>query len=143
MSHPENKELIPPSLIYLSDNIKEKPQKGETLFKAVSVTDQDEYPTITDIFDLRLREIIKELFEGVDESYCEERSCSIDENLYGSTRAELERKRSEAEPESRLRRWYGNIMFSLDEDEEELYPEKSADDRFEEESKRYKTFERE
>lgn len=117
MSHPENKELIPPSLIYLSDSINEKPEKGETLFKAVSVTDQDEYPTIADIFDLRLKEIIKELFEGIEHS-----------EIKFSLAPKEEKKEK-----SPIKRIWESCENTLGEDDEP-YPQKSADDRFEEES---------
>ena len=131
MSHPENKELIPPSLIYLSENIKEKPGKGEVLFKAVSVTDQDEYPTIEDIFDLRLREIIKELFvEEREPIVFEERRGEVMFSIAEDD--EIERRRSER----RKRDIRGDLMewHDLGEKDEE-YPLIAADDKFDEESK--------
>lgn len=131
MSHPENKDLIPPSLIYLSENIKEKPGEGEVLFKAVSVTDQDEYPTIDEIFDLRLREIIKELFVGEREPIVfEERRGEVMFSIAEDD--EIERRRSER----RKRDIRGDLMewHDLGEKDEE-YPLIAADDKFDEESK--------
>ena len=131
MSHPDNKELIPPSLIYISENIKEKPGEGEVLFKAVSVTDQDEYPTIVDIFDLRLREIIKELFVGEREPIVyEERRGEVMFSIAEDD--EIERRRAER----RKRDIRGDLMECLDlGDEDEERPLIAADDKFDEESK--------
>jgi len=132
MSHPENRELIPPSLIYLSKNIKEKPGKGEVLFKAVSVTDQDEYPTIVDIFDLRLRGIIKELFvrEGEPIVY-EERSGSVMFSLAEDD--EIERRRTDR----RERDIRGDLIEWYDlGDKDEERPLIAADDKFDEELKK-------
>ena len=131
MSHPENKELIPPSLIYLSENIKEKSGEDEVLFKAVSVTDQDDYPTIDEIFDLRLREIIKELFVGEREPIVlEERRGEVMFSIAEDD--EIERRRSER----RKRDIRGDLMewHDLGEKDEE-YPLIAADDKFDEESK--------
>ena len=58
MAHPENKELIPPSLLFLKydvndDRLKEK----EVIFDGFSITDQNEFPTLENIFFLRLEDI--------------------------------------------------------------------------------------
>ena len=156
MSHPENKELIPPSLIYLSNNMKEKPEKGETLFKAVSVTDQDEYPTVEDIFDLRLREIIKELFEKKEGVVDCERCCDIRFSISGDkteeeleeqkTRVRLSKVPKESKTESEkleekskrkkppFRRLWEEMMFYLGDESDQDNYNITADDRFEEES---------
>ncbi|MBR4130162.1 MAG: hypothetical protein IKU02_04450 [Bacteroidaceae bacterium] len=139
MSHPENKELIPPSLIYLSKKMKEKPEKGETLFKAVSVTDQDEYPTIADIFDLRLKEIVKELFEGVESSSQDMFDFDdSDESLsYERKRRDANFSISEEKEKKEKKRPLRKIWVTFEEmlgGDEKPQPPKSADDRFEEES---------
>ena len=130
MSHPENKELIPPSLIYLSNNMKEKPEKGETLFKAVSVTDQDEYPTVEDIFDLRLKEIVKELFVVYEYSY-------IEYHIDRAVREERDEVRFSIGPDEKEKKQKKPVRGDLYEmrcDMDEPKEVESADDRFEEES---------
>ena len=60
MAKSGNKELIPPSLLYLYDDAEVSEEVVE--FKAMSITDQDEIPTLEDIFRMRLEEIFGEAY---------------------------------------------------------------------------------
>lgn len=60
MTKSGNKELIPPSLLYLYDDAKVSAEVVE--FKAMSITDQDEFPTLEVIFRMRLEEIFGEAY---------------------------------------------------------------------------------
>ena len=137
MSHPENKELIPPSLIYISEKIKEKQGKDEVFFKAVSVTDQDEYPTIKDIFELRLREIIKELFVREGEPIvCEERRSGVKFSLERNEDEDKDKTDDNKKGgKSKYQSFWKKIDLMLGEDEGER-PLIAADDIFDDESKK-------
>ena len=141
MSHPGNKELIPPSLIYLSKTTKEKPARGEVIFKGVSITDQDEYPTIEDIFELRLRGIVTELSELEDDYLYESEESRSDEIRFsiGKDRTdynrEIPRDTAHSEREIRKRIDYEMLGGIFCEEEEER-PPRPADDTFDKESKK-------
>lgn len=60
MLHPENKSLIPPSLLYFKADPRYISADGTMTFMGMSITDQEAYPQISDIFFLRLRDIILE-----------------------------------------------------------------------------------
>lgn len=60
MLHPENKSLIPPSLLYFKADPRYISADGTITFLGMSITDQEAYPQISDIFFLRLRDIILE-----------------------------------------------------------------------------------
>ena len=62
MTKSGNKELIPPSLLYLYDDAEVSEEVVE--FKAMSITEQDEFPTLEDIFYMRLEEIFKESYSA-------------------------------------------------------------------------------
>ena len=55
IANPKNKDLIPPSLMYYKSWA--KADKEETTFHGMSVTDQEETPTLEEIFFMRLDEI--------------------------------------------------------------------------------------
>jgi len=55
MVNPKNKDLIPPSLLYYKSW--SRTDKEETIFQGMSVTDQEETPTLEEIFFMRLDEI--------------------------------------------------------------------------------------
>ena len=55
MANPKNKDLIPPSLLYYKTL--GFVHRGETIFDGLSVTDQEETPTLEEIFFMRLDEI--------------------------------------------------------------------------------------
>ena len=60
MLHPENKSLIPPSLLYFKADPRYISADGTITFLGMSITDQEVYPQISDIFFQRLRDIILE-----------------------------------------------------------------------------------
>ncbi len=58
MAHPENKEFIPPSLLFLKyDDNDDRLKEEEVIFDGFSITDQNGFPTLEDIFFLRLEDI--------------------------------------------------------------------------------------
>lgn len=60
MAHPENRSLIPPSLLYFKAGSRDISEDGTMTFQGMSITDQEAYPQINDIFFLRLRDIFSE-----------------------------------------------------------------------------------
>ena len=57
---PKNRELIPPSLLYIGNRGRIKSAGDVVTFQAMSVTDQDVYPYVEDIFYWRLQDIFLE-----------------------------------------------------------------------------------
>ena len=151
LAQPKNRELIPPSLLYLGNRGRIKSDDGVVTFKAMSVTDQAVYPYVEDIFFWRLQDIFLEKEE--DESSHERimfskeaskddtprfsKEKSDDDGLHFYMPVDDEPKFSR-EPKKKgklLKEVSDNKVFYFNEPDETRKYNQTADLRFDEESK--------
>ena len=130
MAQPVNRELIPPSLLYLGNRGRIKSDDGVVTFKAMSVTDQDVYPCVEDIFYLRLQDIFLEL-EGIEEIH---ERISFSKEISREERPMTLKEKLEIQINKRI-----NKCIAIDEKEEDLLLNKSDEGikKCQEETDRY------
>ena len=129
MATPGNRELIPPSLLYLDSSGRIKSDSGVVTFNGMSVTEQDVYPHVEDIFFLRLKEIFWEKEE--DKNSHDRIMFSKEASDDVGPRFSKENKKFDKPVNDP----YNDRYFFFGEPEESSKFNRTADQRFDEESK--------
>lgn len=126
MANPKNKELIPPSLLYYKSW--SKASSEEVIFNGMSVTDQEEFPTLEEIFFMRLDEIFDSFTISGDVMFSLGPDKDEPKIRFQKVPKEEGKEEQERKEKNRIKETFGRMREMISDDNDDGISEAREDD---------------